>query len=148
MITVMAILPQTWEFRLVDHNVQLRRSRLGLGRSGDHLQHDCPETRYAAQAGAARQKKVAAGGPYVTSVPDAAQSVWFWMRAEITLPLWSVERGNLRDISRGAKSPISTTIPSLTCWIILRCQCSFLGCRSNASSRHRWAPQNARANAG
>jgi len=48
MITRAAILPQTWEFRLVDRNVQLERSRLGLGRSGDNLRHDCPETRYAA----------------------------------------------------------------------------------------------------
>ncbi|MBW4651121.1 MAG: B12-binding domain-containing radical SAM protein [Kastovskya adunca ATA6-11-RM4] len=94
MITVAAILPQTWEFRLVDRNVRLETEAdwdwadLVIV-SGMIVQK--PDLLHLIREAKRRGKLVAAGGPYVTSVPEAAQEagVDFLVldEGEITLPL-------------------------------------------------------------
>lgn len=119
-ITVAAILPQSWEFRLVDRNV-------------------CPETEAdwewadlvilsgmivqkldmlnLIREAKRRGKLVAAGGPYVTSVPEKAQEagVDFLIldEGEITLPMFveALERGETSGIFRanGDKPDVTQT---------------------------------------
>jgi len=102
MITVAAILPQTWEFRLVDRNVRSETEEDWAWAdlviiSGMIVQK--PDMLHLIRAAKQRGKLVAAGGPYVTSVPEAAQAagVDFLVldEGEITLPLLvaALERG-------------------------------------------------------
>ena len=120
LITVAAILPQTWEFRLVDRNI---RSETELDWewadlviiSGMIVQK--PDMLNCIQSAKQRGKLVAVGGPYVTSVPEAAQSagVDFLVldEGEITLPLFveALERGETSGIFRanGDKPDVTTT---------------------------------------
>ncbi|MBV9388189.1 MAG: B12-binding domain-containing radical SAM protein [Chroococcidiopsidaceae cyanobacterium CP_BM_ER_R8_30] len=102
MITVAAILPQTWEFRLVDRNVRFETeadwdwAELVIV-SGMIVQK--PDLLSVIREAKQRGKLVAAGGPYVTSVPDAALAagVDFLIldEGEITLPqlVEALERG-------------------------------------------------------
>src|SRR6476619_345122 len=93
MITVAAILPQEWEFRLVDRNVRLETeadwdwAELVII-SGMIVQK--PDMLHLIRQAKQRGKLVAVGGPYVTSVPEAAQSAGadFLVldEGEITLP--------------------------------------------------------------
>ena len=75
LITVAAILPQTWEFRLVDRNVRTETEAdwewadLVIV-SGMIVQK--PDMLNLIREGKRRGKLVAAGGPYVTSVPEKA----------------------------------------------------------------------------
>jgi radical SAM superfamily enzyme YgiQ (UPF0313 family) len=76
MITVAAILPQTWEFRLVDRNVRSETDADWAWAdlvilSGMIVQK--PDLLHLIHEAKRRGKRVAVGGPYVTSVPDAAQ---------------------------------------------------------------------------
>lgn len=107
MITVAAILPQTWEFRLVDRNVRFETEAdwdwadlvilSGMIVQKADMLHLIREAKR-------RGKLVAVGGPYVTSVPEAAQSagVDFLVldEGEITLPLLvqALERGETSGI--------------------------------------------------
>ncbi len=121
MITVAAILPQTWEFRLVDRNVQFETEADWawanlvivsgmIVQKPDLLSIICEAKR--------RSKLVAVGGPYVTSVPDAALAagVDFLVldEGEITLPLMvkALERGESSGIfSAGGEKPDVTQTP-------------------------------------
>ena len=121
MITVAAILPQTWEFRLVDRNV---RSQTDADwdwadlviLSGMIVQK--PDLLHLIREAKQRGKLVAVGGPYVTSVPDAAQKAGadFLVldEGEITLPMLveALERGERSGILRapdGEKPDVSGT---------------------------------------
>jgi radical SAM superfamily enzyme YgiQ (UPF0313 family) len=120
MITVAAILPQTWEFRLVDRNVRLETEADWAWAdlviiSGMIVQK--PDLLELIHEAKRRGKPVAVGGPYVTSVPEAAQEagVDFLIldEGEITLPLFveAVERGETSGIFRanGEKPDVATT---------------------------------------
>lgn len=119
-ITVAAILPQTWEFRLVDRNVRSETEADWTWAdlviiSGMIVQK--PDMLHLIREAKRRGKLVAAGGPYVTSVPKAAQEagVDFLVldEGEITLPLLveALERGETSGIFRagGEKPDVSLT---------------------------------------
>ncbi|MBW4573736.1 MAG: B12-binding domain-containing radical SAM protein [Aphanothece sp. CMT-3BRIN-NPC111] len=120
MITVAAILPQTWEFRLVDRNVQIETEADWAWAdiviiSGMIVQK--PDMLHLIGEAKRRGKLVAAGGPYVTSVPEAAQSagVDFLIldEGEITLPMFveALERGETSGIftANGEKPDVTST---------------------------------------
>ena len=120
MITVAAILPQTWEFRLVDRNVRFETEADWAWAdlviiSGMIVQK--PDLLHLIRSAKRRGKLVAAGGPYLTSVPEAAQEagVDFLVldEGEITLPLLveALERGETSGIfrSNGEKPDVTTT---------------------------------------
>jgi radical SAM superfamily enzyme YgiQ (UPF0313 family) len=120
MITVAAILPQSWEFRLVDRNVQLETEADWNWAdvviiSGMIVQK--PDMLHLIREAKRRGKLVAAGGPYVTSVPQAAQEagVDFLIldEGEITLPMFveALERGETEGIftAGGEKPDVSNT---------------------------------------
>ena len=120
LITVAAILPQTWEFRLVDRNV-------GLETEADWEWADLviisgmivqkKDMLDLIRLGKSRGKLVAAGGPYVTSVPDEAiaTGVDFLIldEGEITLPLFveALNRGETTGVFRanGEKPDVTKT---------------------------------------
>lgn len=120
LITVAAILPQTWEFRLVDRNVRFETEAdwdwadLVIV-SGMIVQK--PDMLHQIREAKRRGKPVAVGGPYVTSVPDAAldAGVDFLIldEGEITLPLFveAIERGETSGVFRanGEKPDVTTT---------------------------------------
>ena len=119
-ITVAAILPQTWEFRLVDRNIRFETEAdwnwadlvivSGMIVQKTDMLHLFAEAKQ-------RGKLVAAGGPYVTSVPEAAQEagVNFLVldEGEITLPMLveALERGETSGTftANGAKPDVSQT---------------------------------------
>ena len=120
MITVAAILPQTWEFRLVDRNIRLETEADWAWAdlviiSGMIVQK--PDMIHLIREAKRRGKLVAVGGPYVTYVPEAAQEagVDFLVldEGEITLPLLveALERGETSGVFRayGEKPDITTT---------------------------------------
>ncbi|WP_404784827.1 B12-binding domain-containing radical SAM protein [Altericista sp. CCNU0014] len=118
--TVAAILPQTWEFKLVDHNV----------RSITEAEWDWADLvilsamivqkqDFLAQIQEAKRrgKKVAVGGPYATALPkEAATSGADYLildEGEITLPLFieAVQNGEASGTFRsdGQKPDVTTT---------------------------------------
>lgn len=120
LITVAAILPQTWEFRLVDRNVCFETEAewdwadlvivSGMIVQKTDMLHLIGEAKQ-------RGKLVAAGGPYVTSVPKAAQEagVDFLVldEGEITLPMLveALNRGETSGIlsAKGEKPDVTDT---------------------------------------
>ncbi|NJK39495.1 MAG: B12-binding domain-containing radical SAM protein [Oscillatoriales cyanobacterium RM2_1_1] len=109
LITVAAILPQTWEFRMVDRNV------------GEIIEADwdwaeivilsamiVQKEDFLAQIQAAKQrgKRVAVGGPYPTALPGEAEAsgadFLILDEGEITLPMFvaAVEQGETSGIFR------------------------------------------------
>lgn len=120
MITVAAILPQTWEFRLVDRNIEFETDADWdwadlVIISGMIVQK--PDMMHLIRESKQRGKLVAVGGPYVTSVPESAQDAGadFLVldEGEITLPLLvqALERGETSGILRadGEKPDVSHT---------------------------------------
>src|SRR4028118_1080599 len=120
MITVAAILPQTWEFRLVDRNVRFETEADWAWAdlviiSGMIAQK--PDMIHLIREAKRRGKLVAAGGPYLTSVPEAAQEAGGGFlvldEGEITLPLLveALERGETSGVFRanGEKPDVTTT---------------------------------------
>lgn len=120
LITVAAILPQTWEFRLVDRNIRFETEDDWAWAdlvivSGMIVQK--PDLLHVIREAKRRGKPVAAGGPYLTSVPEAAQEegVDFLVldEGEITLPLLveALERGETSGVFRanGEKPDVTTT---------------------------------------
>jgi radical SAM superfamily enzyme YgiQ (UPF0313 family) len=118
--TVAAILPQTWEFRLVDRNVRLESEADWYWAdlviiSGMIVQK--PDMLHLISEAKRRGKRVAVGGPYVTSVPEAAQEAGadFLVldEGEITLPLLveALERGETSGVFRanGEKPDVTAT---------------------------------------
>ncbi len=120
LITVAAILPQEWEFRLVDRNVrEVTEEEWSWAElvilSGMIVQKSdmLAQIREAKRRG----KLVAVGGPYVTSVPQPAQDAGadFLVldEGEITLPMLveALERGDRHGVIRanGDKPDVTTT---------------------------------------
>ncbi|MEB3229879.1 MAG: B12-binding domain-containing radical SAM protein [Leptolyngbyaceae bacterium] len=120
LITVAAILPQEWEFRLVDRNVgDIREDDWNWADlvilSGMIVQ--APDLIKQVKAAKARGKKVAVGGPYVTSTPQECQAAGadylILDEGEITLPMFveALERGDQSGVFRATEKPNVTDTP-------------------------------------
>ncbi|MFM7384617.1 MAG: B12-binding domain-containing radical SAM protein [Microcystaceae cyanobacterium] len=120
LITVAAILPQSWEFKLVDHNIRpVTEAEWDWAEivifSGMIVQRDdlLERIREAKRRG----KSVAVGGPYATSVPDEVQKAGadflILDEGELTLPMFveALERGETQGIFRATEKPDVTTTP-------------------------------------
>jgi radical SAM superfamily enzyme YgiQ (UPF0313 family) len=105
LVTVAAILPQTWEFKLVDRNVrQVTEAEWAWADlviiSAMIVQQQ--DFRDQVQEAKRRGKAVAVGGPYPTALPaeaEAAGADYFILdEGEITLPLFveAIARGDTR----------------------------------------------------
>lgn len=120
LITVAAILPQTWEFKLIDHNVRsiteadwawadLVILSAMIVQKKDFLEQ--------IQEAKRRGKQVAVGGPYVTALPaeaEAAGADYLVLdEGEITLPqlVNALNQGQPQGIFRanGEKPDVTTT---------------------------------------
>jgi radical SAM superfamily enzyme YgiQ (UPF0313 family) len=120
LITVAAILPQEWEFKLVDRNIrpvteaEWQWADLVIF-SGMIVQKQdlLAQIREAKQ----RDKLVAVGGPYPTSVPDevhaAGADFLILDEGEITLPLFveALQKGETSGIFRTCEKPDVTITP-------------------------------------
>ena len=120
LITVAAILPQTWEFKLVDRNIttvteaEWNWAELVI-LSGMIVQ----KSDFIAQIQEAKRrgKLVAVGGPYPTSVPHEIESAGadflILDEGEITLPLFveAIERGETSGVFRTTEKPDVTSTP-------------------------------------
>ena len=107
LITVAAILPQDWEFRLRDRNIEevseedwdwaevVLFSGMLVQKADMHV---------AIREAQARGKPTAAGGPYATSLYPELQAIGVDYlvldEGEVTIPLW------LEDLARGSKGGI------------------------------------------
>ena len=118
MITVAAILPQEWEFRLVDHNVrEITESDWDWAElviiSGMIVQKKDMLAQIAEAK--SRNKLVAVGGPYATTSPQEVQSADFLIldEGEITLPMFiaAIERGDRSGVFRATEKPAVTETP-------------------------------------
>jgi len=116
--TVAAILPQTWEFKLVDHNVrEVTEAEWEWADMVILSAMIVQKEDFVAQIQIAKQrgKLVAVGGPYATSLPHEAAGADFLIldEGEITLPMFveAVERGETHGIFRsdGEKPDVTTT---------------------------------------
>ena len=120
LITVAAILPQDWEFRLADRNCRdvteedWNWAEIVLI-SGMIVQHD--DMVWAIQESKRRGLPVAVGGPYMTSVPDvgskAGADYLVLDEGEITIPQFveALERGETSGYftANGQKADMSTS---------------------------------------
>jgi radical SAM superfamily enzyme YgiQ (UPF0313 family) len=121
LLTVAAILPQTWEYRLVDRNVRYETEADWYWAdlviiSGMIVQK--PDLLYLIREAKSRGKRVVVGGPYVTSSPEAAREAGadFLVldEGEITLPLLveALERGETSgEIRANGEKPDVTGTP-------------------------------------
>ena len=120
LVTVAAILPQEWEFRLVDRNVEsLKEEDWEWAEivllSGMIVQRDdmLEMTREAKR----RNKPVAVGGPYATSLPDdfrnAGADFLVLDEGEHTIPIWleAMENGESSGTFRSPDKPDVTLSP-------------------------------------
>jgi radical SAM superfamily enzyme YgiQ (UPF0313 family) len=120
LITVAAILPQEWSFRLIDLNVDAiseaawRWADLVI-LSGMIVQKEdlLAQVREARRRG----KKVAVGGPYATALPDEVQSAGadylILDEGEITLPMFvaALQQGEESGWFRASEKPDVTLTP-------------------------------------
>ncbi len=118
MITVAAILPQEWEFRLVDHNIrEITDSDWDWAElviiSGMIVQKNDLLLQIAEAKN--RDKLVAVGGPYATTSPQEVQAADFLIldEGEITLPMFiaAIERGDRSGVFRATEKPAVTETP-------------------------------------
>ncbi len=121
LITVAAILPQTWEFRLVDRNVRAETEADWEWAdlviiSGMIVQK--PDLLYLIHEAKQRNKLVAVGGPYVTSVQEDVQKAGadflILDEGEITLTLFveALEKGEIKGVFHaGGEKPDVTQTP-------------------------------------
>jgi radical SAM superfamily enzyme YgiQ (UPF0313 family) len=120
LVTVAAILPQDWDFRLVDHNVREVTEEewewadlVVLSAMIVQKQDFLAQIREAKRRG----KRVAVGGPYPTSIPqdalDAGADYLILDEGELTLPLFveAIQRGEERGIYRATEKPDVTITP-------------------------------------
>ncbi|BFM40449.1 DUF4070 domain-containing protein [Synechocystis sp. LKSZ1] len=120
LVTVAAILPQTWEFKLVDRNIRAVTEEewawadLVLCSAMIVQKEDLLEQIREAKR---RGKLVAVGGPYATSVPEevegAGADFLILDEGELTLPLFieAVERGETQGVFRATEKPDVTSTP-------------------------------------
>jgi radical SAM superfamily enzyme YgiQ (UPF0313 family) len=120
LITVAAILPQTWEFKLVDHNIrdvtnaEWQWADLVIFSAMIVQKNDLLELIAIAQQ---HHKKVAVGGPYPTSMPQdmeaAGVDYLILDEGEITLPLFvaAIQAGAThgRFTAQGEKPDVTIT---------------------------------------
>ena len=118
LITVAAILPQEWEFKLVDRNIQeITESDWDWAElviiSGMIVQKQDLLVQMAAAK--ARNKLVAVGGPYATTSPHEVQAADFLIldEGEITLPMFiaAIKRGDRSGTFRATEKPAVTETP-------------------------------------
>ncbi len=120
LVTVAAILPQTWEFKLVDRNIRtVTEEEWAWADIVIISAMIVQKTDFIAQIQEAKKhgKLVAVGGPYPTSVPEEATAAGadylILDEGEITLPMFveAVERGEKSGIFRanGDKPDVSKT---------------------------------------
>ncbi|HEY9849996.1 MAG TPA: DUF4070 domain-containing protein [Leptolyngbyaceae cyanobacterium] len=120
LVTVAAILPQTWEFKLVDRNIRsVTEEEWAWADMVIISAMIVQKPDFIAQIQAAKKhgKLVAVGGPYPTSVPEEATAAGadylILDEGEITLPMFveAVERGEKAGIfrSNGEKPDVSQT---------------------------------------
>ena len=118
LITVAAILPQKWEYRLVDHNVEeISESDWDWAElvilSGMIVQKNDMLAQIAEAK--SRNKLVAVGGPYATTSPQEVEAADFLVldEGEITLPMFieAVERGDRSGVFRSTEKPAVTETP-------------------------------------
>jgi radical SAM superfamily enzyme YgiQ (UPF0313 family) len=120
LVTVAAILPQEWEFKLVDRNIRAVTDAEWAWAdlviiSGMIVQKDdmLNQVREAKK----RDKLVAVGGPYATSVPDEFTEVGVDFlildEGELTLPMFveAIQKGQTNGIFRTTAKPDVTTTP-------------------------------------
>jgi radical SAM superfamily enzyme YgiQ (UPF0313 family) len=119
LVTVAAILPQSWEFKLVDRNIRSVTSEEWAWAdlvimSAMIVQKD--DLLQQIQIAKQHNKLVAVGGPYPTSQPEMVQTADFMIldEGEITLPLFvaAVQRGETSGMFRatnGEKPDVTTT---------------------------------------
>lgn len=120
LVTVAAILPQEWEFKLVDRNVRSVTEAewewadmVILSAMIVQKQDLLDQIQEAKRRG----KKVAVGGPYPTSVPQTAQAAGadylILDEGEITLPMFveAVQRGDEQGVFRATEKPDVTSTP-------------------------------------
>jgi radical SAM superfamily enzyme YgiQ (UPF0313 family) len=120
LVTVAAILPQEWEFKLVDRNIrpvteeEWAWADIVIFSAMIVQKQDLLEQIQEAKR---RGKLVAVGGPYPTSTPSAVQNVGadflILDEGEITLPMFveAVQRGETSGTFRTAEKPDVTTTP-------------------------------------
>jgi len=120
MVTVAALLPQTWEFKLVDRNVRdVTASEWDWAELVIVSAMIVQKEDFARQIQQAKQrgKLVAVGGPYATALPQEAEAAGadFLVldEGEITLPMLvaALERGDTQGIFRanGEKPAVTET---------------------------------------
>jgi radical SAM superfamily enzyme YgiQ (UPF0313 family) len=120
LITVAAILPQEWEFKLVDRNVRpIIESEWNWAElviiSGMIVQKE--DLLAQIQEAKRRGKPVAVGGPYPTSLPHEIEEVGadylVLDEGEITLPMFveALARGESSGIFRATEKPSVTETP-------------------------------------
>ena len=118
LITVAAILPQEWEFKLVDHNIEeVTESDWDWAElviiSGMIVQKNDMLAQIAEAK--SRNKLVAVGGPYATTSPQEVESADFLVldEGEVTLPMFiaAIERGDRSGVFRSAEKPAVTETP-------------------------------------
>jgi radical SAM superfamily enzyme YgiQ (UPF0313 family) len=120
LVTVAAILPQEWEFKLVDRNIRAVTEEewewaemVILSAMIVQKQDLLDQIKEAKQRG----KLVAVGGPYPTSVPHEVQNVGtdflILDEGELTLPMFveAVNKGEKSGIFRATEKPDVTTTP-------------------------------------
>ncbi|MEB3261444.1 MAG: radical SAM protein, partial [Cyanobacteriota bacterium] len=120
LITVAAILPQEWSFRLIDLNVDAISEAAWQWAdlvilSGMIVQKEdlLAQVREARR----RSKKVAVGGPYATALPDEVQSAGadylILDEGEITLPMFveALQQGEESGWFRASEKPDVTLTP-------------------------------------
>ena len=121
LITVAAILPQSWEFKLVDRNVRsVTEDEWAWADVVIFSAMIVQKQDLIDQIGEAKRrgKLVAVGGPYPTSVPDVPQTAGadflILDEGEITLPMFiaAVQRGDKQGVFRagdGERPDVTTT---------------------------------------
>ncbi len=120
LITVAGILPQDWDFKLVDRNIRAVSEEewewadLVLCSAMIVQKDDLLDQIREAKR---RHKLVAVGGPYPTSVPQGVQEAGadflILDEGELTLPMFveAIARGETRGVFRAAEKPDVTTTP-------------------------------------
>ena len=120
MLTVAAILPQEWEFKLVDRNIgkvteaEWDWAEIVICSAMIVQKQDLLEQIREAKR---RRKLVAVGGPYSTSLPDepkaAGADFLILDEGELTLPMFveAIARGETSGVFRATEKPDVTTTP-------------------------------------
>ncbi|MGF1480146.1 MAG: B12-binding domain-containing radical SAM protein [Cyanophyceae cyanobacterium] len=120
LVTVAAILPQTWELKLVDRNIrEVTEQEWQWAEmvilSGMIVQK--ADLLAQVQEAKRRSKRVAVGGPYATALPEevaAAGADYLVLdEGEMTLPMFveAVKRGEASGTFRSTEKPDVTTTP-------------------------------------